>query len=197
MRMYCPPGWVRSAFGRPPSRQLRRRRLLQEMTIDNGFNWLRHRSVAELGRTAQFRLRERGRGVAERARSHARRLALFVGVGLTNTAVDMGAFICLYELVEFDVISSNVIAFLLAVMNSYVLNRLITFADQRVGSMPLRGLGRFLVVAGAAMIVSTAIVYMIAQFAHPVIGKLVALVASTLINYIGCNRYVFTGERKV
>lgn len=130
----------------------------------------------------------------ETARSHARRFTLFAAIGVINTLVDIGAFICLYELAGLDVISSNVLAFLLAVTNSYVLNRFITFRDRVGGS--LRHFARFLVVAVAAMIASTAIVYAISLFLYPVIGKLVATAASTLINYVGSHKFVFAGAPK-
>jgi putative flippase GtrA len=128
------------------------------------------------------------------SRSHARRLASFILVGLINTAVDIGAFTCLYELANLDVISSNVLAFVLAVTNSYVLNRFITFSDRIGGGFPLRRFLRFFIIAVVAMTVSTSIVYLASQFVYPVIGKLVATAASTLINYIGSHRFVFTGE---
>ncbi len=133
----------------------------------------------------------------EMAPSHARRLAIFAGVGILNTAIDIVAFTCFYELVGLDVISSNVLAFAIAVTNSYVLNQFITFADRGRGGMPLRRFLRFFVIALAALTVSTAIVYLISQFTHPLIGKLVATVASTFINYIGSHRLVFTPEREV
>lgn len=127
----------------------------------------------------------------ETARSHIRRLAIFVGVGVTNTAIDIAAFACFYRFAGLDAISSNVLAFLIAVTNSYVLNRFITFADRPGGGDPVRRFVRFLIIAAAALTVSTAIVYVFAGFTHPMIGKLVATVASTFINYFGSHRLVF------
>lgn len=132
----------------------------------------------------------------ETVRSHARRFAMFAGIGVINTLVDVGAFIGFYELVGLDVISCNVLAFLLAVANSYILNRFITFRDRSGGGGSLRRFARFFVIAITAMIVSTAIVYLASQFIHPVIGKLMATVVSTLINYLGSHRFVFTRERR-
>ncbi|HJR21338.1 MAG TPA: GtrA family protein [Dongiaceae bacterium] len=127
-------------------------------------------------------------------RSHARRFTVFAGVGAINTLVDIGAFVCLYQFAGLDVILSNVLAFLLAVANSYIFNRFITFRDRSGGS--LRRMGAFFVVAVAAMIVSTAIVFLASQFIHPVFGKLIATVASTFINYLGSHHLVFTRERR-
>ena len=119
------------------------------------------------------------------ARSHAQRFTMFAGVGVINTLVDVGAFVGFYELVGLDVISCNVLAFLLAVANSYILNRFITFRDRGGGSGSLRRFGRFFVIAVTAMIVSTAIVYVASQFIYPVVGKLIATVAGPLYQLRG------------
>lgn len=127
------------------------------------------------------------------ARSHPRRFAAFVGIGVINTVVDISAFAFFCLLVGLDVISSNVLAFLIAVTNSYVLNFLITFADRRSTRGTLRNFARFLFVAVVSMSVSTAIVYLLSMVTHPLIAKLIATAASTAINYIGSYRFVFSG----
>jgi putative flippase GtrA len=127
-------------------------------------------------------------------RSHPRRIATFVGIGAVNTAIDISAFACLYGLVGLHVVPANVLAFLIAVTNSYVLNFLITFADRRGTRGTLRNAVRFLAVAVAAMCVSTAIVYLISMVTHPMIAKLIATATSTAINYVGCYRFVFSGS---
>jgi putative flippase GtrA len=127
-------------------------------------------------------------------RSHARRITFFVAIGLVNTAIDISAFACLYELAGLGVVSSNVLAFLLAVSNSYVMNRLITFADKHSGRGTTESFVRFVTVAVVAMAASTAVVYLASQVMHPLIGKLIATAVSTFINYIGIDRFVFSAE---
>jgi putative flippase GtrA len=127
------------------------------------------------------------------ARSHPRRVATFIGIGAINTVIDISAFACLYVLAGLDVISSNVLAFLIAVTHSYVLNFLITFADRHGGRATLGSFARFLAVAVVSMSVSTALVYFISMFTHPLIAKLIATAASTAINYVGSYRFVFSG----
>lgn len=127
-------------------------------------------------------------------RSHTRRATAFVGIGAVNTVVDFSVFACLNQIVGLDPIVSNVLAFLIAVTNSYVLNALITFVDRRSGRSTFRNFARFFVVAVIAMIVSTAFVYLISMVAHPLIAKLIAIAASTAVGYIGYYRFVFSGE---
>jgi putative flippase GtrA len=126
--------------------------------------------------------------------SHPRRIATFVGIGAINTAIDILAFAGLYGLGGLHVVPANVLAFLIAVANSYAMNYLFTFADRRSGRGTLRGFAWFLSVAVVAMCVSTAIVYLISMITHPMIAKLVATVASTAINYVGCYRFVFPAD---
>jgi putative flippase GtrA len=125
--------------------------------------------------------------------SHPRRVAAFVGIGAVNTVVDISAFAFFFILVGLDVVSSNVLAFLIAATNSYTLNFLITFADRRSTRGTLRSFARFLFVAVVSMTVSTAIVYLLSMVMHPLIAKLIATVGSTAINYIGSYRFVFSG----
>jgi putative flippase GtrA len=123
--------------------------------------------------------------------SYTRRAAIFVGIGAINTVIDFSAFACLYQLVGLDVISSNVLAFLIALANSYIMNSLITFSDRQGGHPAFRSFARFLFVAVIAMTASTAIVYVISMLTHPLIAKLIATVASTAINYFGAYWFVF------
>ena len=125
--------------------------------------------------------------------SPPRRIAPFVGIGAINTAIDILAFAGLYGLGGLHVVPANVLAFLIAVANSYAMNFLVTFADRRSGRSTIRSFARFLFVAVVAMCVSTAMVYLISLVTHPMIAKLIATLASTAINYVGCYRFVFPG----
>jgi putative flippase GtrA len=128
------------------------------------------------------------------ARPHTRRATAFIGIGAVNTMIDFSAFACLYGLVGLDPVISNVLAFLIAVTNSYVLNTLITFGDRRSTRGTFRSFARFLFVAVISMTVSTAIVHFLSMVMHPLVAKLIAIAASTVVSYIGCYRFVFTGE---
>jgi putative flippase GtrA len=130
----------------------------------------------------------------ELLRSHRRRAALFIGVGAINTVLDIAAFACFYQLLGIAIIPANIMAFLIAVTNSYALNFLITFADRRSGPPTFAGFVRFLLVALMALGASTTVVYFVAMVVHPLLAKLVATAASTLVNYVGCHRFVFSGS---
>jgi putative flippase GtrA len=136
-------------------------------------------------------------GTTSLVRSHPRRAAIFIAIGVINTAIDISAFACLYRLLGLDIIASNVLAFLIAVTNSYVLNFLITFADRSSGRGALGRFPRFLLVAVIALSVSTVIVSLLSVFIHPLLAKLVATAASTTVNYLGCCRFVFSSSGRI
>ena len=126
--------------------------------------------------------------------SHPRRAATFICVGAVNTVIDVAAFACFYQLAGLGVISSNLLAFLIAVTNSYILNFLITFADRHSRRGTLRSFARFVLVAVTSLCASTIIVYLLSLVMHPMIAKLIATGASTFINYRGSCRFVFSGD---
>jgi putative flippase GtrA len=130
-------------------------------------------------------------------RSDPRRAAIFIGVGAINTVLDISAFACFHQLLGVAVIPSNVLAFLIAVTNSYVLNLLMTFADRRGGRGTVGSFARFLLVALIALAASTTVVYFASMVVHPLLAKLVATAASTVVNYTGCYRFVFSGRDSV
>lgn len=125
--------------------------------------------------------------------SHPRRAAAFTAIGIVNTAIDIATFACLYQLAGFDVIAANLCAFLLAASNSYAMNRRITFADRHGRRGRAEGFARFLFVGALALGASTAIVYLLSLHMHPLVAKLIATGASTLIGYAGCWWFVFPG----
>jgi putative flippase GtrA len=125
------------------------------------------------------------------SRSQPRRAALFAGIGLINTTIDVSVFACLYRFEGLGVVPSNVLAFLLAAANSYLLNALVTFGDRAGTRVSPAGFARFLCVAVIAMGASTAIVWLLAMHMHPLLAKLIATAASTAIGYAGTCRFVF------
>ncbi len=84
-----------------------------------------------------------------------RRVAIFGAVGLANTAVDFVAFILLTQAAGISPLLANVASFSLGAINSYILNRLVTFAD---AAAPLSSPGamlRFAAVTAVGLVVSS------------------------------------------
>ena len=58
------------------------------------------------------------------------KMASFAMIGVANVLVDFAVFAFAYKLLELPLVSSNVLAWLVAVSGSYVMNTLITFRHE-------------------------------------------------------------------
>lgn len=127
-------------------------------------------------------------------REHARRIAIFAVVGLVNTTVDIACFALFNIGLGIRIVPANVLAFLIATINSYVLNRAVTFSDRK-GSIRITASGaRFLGIALFTLGLSSAIVLVLSPYLHPVLGKILAASSNLLIGYIGSSVLVFPNE---
>lgn len=61
----------------------------------------------------------------------ARQFVKFCMVGVTNTGVDFAAFLLFTQVFTFHYLIANVLAFLISVTNSYLLNRAFTFKSKQ------------------------------------------------------------------
>jgi putative flippase GtrA len=120
---------------------------------------------------------------------HARALTLkaasFAFVGVVNTLVDYGVFLCAYYVLTFPLIPANVLAWLVAVSGSYVMNSFITFAAESGRELRWRSYGTFVASGLAGMIVNTATLVVASgwlQFPVPA-AKLLAIAASFVVNF--------------
>ena len=86
----------------------------------------------------QRRLRQawQTRGVTLKAAS-------FAMVGVVNTFIDLGIFLAAYNVLKLPLIPANVLAWLLAVSGSYVMNSFITFAAESGRQLRWRAYGAF------------------------------------------------------
>ena len=56
-------------------------------------------------------------------------------VGVVNTLIDLGVFLVAYNVFGFPLVPANVLAWLVAVSGSYVMNSFITFAAESGGRL--------------------------------------------------------------
>ena len=116
-------------------------------------------------------------------RAIALKAASFAVVGLVNSAVDFGVFSFAYYYLGLPIIGANVLAWLVAVSGSYVMNSLTTFARESGRELSLKSFAGFAASQFAGLVANTATVY-IASFFMPVwMGKVLAIGASFLVNF--------------
>ncbi|HEX7203619.1 MAG TPA: GtrA family protein [Xanthobacteraceae bacterium] len=139
----------------------------------------------------QRRLRQawQTRGVTLKAAS-------FAMVGVVNTFIDLGIFLAAYNVLKLPLIPANVLAWLLAVSGSYVMNSFITFAAESGRRLHWRAYGAF-VASGVAGVITNTTILVVASYWLPVLAaKLLAIAASFVVNFSLSHFVVFrTRER--
>jgi putative flippase GtrA len=123
--------------------------------------------------------------------------ASFAVVGVVNTLVDLGIFLVAYNAFGLPLIPANVLAWLVAVSGSYVMNSFITFAAETGRQLRWRDYGAF-VASGVAGVIANTTTLVVASYWMPVLGaKLLAIAASFAVNFSLSHFVVFrTRERQ-
>jgi|SRR2546428_1524486 len=118
---------------------------------------------------------------------HARAITLkavsFGLVGAINTLVDLGVFLTAYNVLKLPLIPANVLAWLVAVSGSYVMNSFITFAAESGRRLRWRAYAGF-VASGIAGVITNTTILVVASYWMPVLpAKLLAIAASFAVNF--------------
>ena len=120
---------------------------------------------------------------AWRERAISLKALSFAMIGVVNTLIDLSVFLVGYNLLGLKLIPANVLAWLVAVSCSYVMNSSITFAHESGGKLNWRAYGTF-VASGIAGVIANTAVLVVASYWIPVLAaKLLAIVASFLVNF--------------
>lgn len=124
--------------------------------------------------------------------------ASFAMVGVVNTFIDLGIFLAAYNVLNLPLIPANVLAWLLAVSGSYVMNSFITFAAESGRQLRWRAYGAF-VASGVAGVITNTAILVVASYWLPVLAaKLLAIAVSFVVNFSLSHFVVFrTRERRV
>ena len=122
----------------------------------------------------------------------------FASVGVVNSLIDFGVFWVAVQYFGAPIVPANVLSWLVAVSNSYVLNSFITFARESGGELRWRTYLTFLGAGLAGLIVNTTVLVIAIQlmprlFADPAWqlagAKACAIMASFLV-YFSISHFV-------
>ena len=120
---------------------------------------------------------------AWRDRAVTLKAASFAMVGVVNTLIDLGIFLTAYSAFGLPLIAANVFSWLIAVSCSYVMNSFITFAHESGRKLSWRAYGTF-VASGIAGVIANTAMLVVASYWMPVIAaKLLAIIASFVVNF--------------
>jgi putative flippase GtrA len=104
-------------------------------------------------------------------------------VGVVNLAIDFAIFSLGYFYFGLPIIAANVIAWIVAVTNSYVLNSLITFAAESGGKLRVRDYLAFCLSQAGGLVANTTTVFVASYFMPVLIGKVLAIGAGFAVNF--------------
>ena len=104
-------------------------------------------------------------------------------VGLVNLAIDFVLFSLGYFFFGLPIIAANVISWVVAVSNSYVLNSRITFAAESGGKLRLKDYLTFCLSQAGGLVANTATVFVASYFMPVLLGKVLAVGTGFLVNF--------------
>ena len=118
---------------------------------------------------------------------HERAIAVkamsFAAVGLVNSAVDFAVFSFAFYELNFAIIFANILSWSVAVSGSYVMNSLTTFARESGRELRFAAYVNFALSQVAGLIANTATVFVASYFMPVLVGKVLAIGASFLVNF--------------
>jgi putative flippase GtrA len=133
--------------------------------------------------------------VAWHERAIALKAASFALVGVVNTAVDFSVFWTSATYLQWPLIPANVLAWLVAVTCSYVMNSFITFGPESGRILRWRDYATFAASGVAGMISSTAMLFALSFVVPVLVAKLLSIAVSFAVNFALSHFVVFRVRR--
>ena len=112
-------------------------------------------------------------------------------IGVVNTTIDACVFFLALATLTSSLVAANVLAWIVAVSCSYVMNSFITFARESGRKLRLRDYGGFVASGIAGMIANTATLVIVAQFLPVWAAKGCAILVSFAVNFALSHFVVF------
>lgn len=128
---------------------------------------------------------------AWRARPLASKMASFAAIGLGNTFIDLGVFTLAYKVAHLPLVSSNVLAWLVAVSGSYVLNTMITFRAQSGSVLRRKDYLSFVAFGVLGVTATTATLVFLSNYISVPAAKMVSILAGFIVNFTMSHFVVF------
>lgn len=125
------------------------------------------------------------------ARPTASKMVSFAAIGFVNLAIDFGIFTLWYAALHMPLVAANVLAWLVAVSCSYVMNTMITFRHESGRVLTLRHYLKFGASGFIGLVVNTTTLVVLSNFIPVLIAKLVSTAVSFVINFAISNMLVF------
>ena len=119
------------------------------------------------------------------------KIASFATIGVGNTLIDFGVFTFAYKILELPLVPSNVLAWLVAVSVSYVMNSLITFHAESGRTLNRKGYLTFVASGILGVIAATTVLVVLSYFMPVFVAKLASILAGFVVNFTMAHFVVF------
>jgi putative flippase GtrA len=116
-------------------------------------------------------------------------------VGVVNLVIDFAVFSLGYFYFGLSIVVANVIAWIVAVSNSYVLNSLTTFALESGRKLRVKDYLAFCVSQTGGLVANTATVFVASYFMPVLIAKVLAIGAGFAVNFSLSHFVVFRARQ--
>jgi putative flippase GtrA len=122
------------------------------------------------------------------------KIASFATIGVGNTLIDFGVFTFAYKVLELPLVPSNVLAWLVAVSVSYVMNSLITFHAESGRALNRKGYLTFVASGILGVIAATTVLVVLSYFMPVFAAKLASILAGFVVNFTMAHFVVFRAK---
>jgi len=119
----------------------------------------------------------------------------FALVGVGNTAVDFGVFILTYKLFGLPIVAANVVAWLVAVSGSYVMNTFVTFHVETGRVLRAKHYISFVASGVLGMVATTTALVVLSLYIHVMAAKLISILVGFAVNFTMSNLVVFRAPK--
>ncbi len=123
------------------------------------------------------------------------KIANFALIGIGNTLVDLGVFTLAYKWFELPIVLANIIAWLVAVSGSYIMNTFITFHVETGRVLRFKHYVSFIASGALGMIATTATLVALSLYIHVMMAKLVSIFVGFAVNFTMSNLVVFRAPK--
>jgi putative flippase GtrA len=128
------------------------------------------------------------------SRPLAAKIVSFATIGVGNTLIDFGVFTFAYKVLELPLVPSNVLAWLVAVSVSYVMNSLITFHAESGRALSRKGYLTFVASGILGVIAATTVLVVLSYFMPVLVAKLASILAGFVVNFTMAHFVVFRAK---
>ena len=119
------------------------------------------------------------------------KLISFAVIGLGNTLIDLGVFTLAYQALGLTLVPANVLAWIVAVSASYVMNSMITFRAESGRKLRSKDYLSFVASGVLGVIAATTTLVFLSGFIPVYAAKLASILVAFVVNFVMSHFVVF------